>query len=132
MRTAFLSLLLIVAYSSNLNAQEYVLKVRKKEKESDYYPHISGVMDGDILLDVVCGNAITNNKNWRIISCVLTYGFKHVGNPIKIEGDKIPKYICDNWRSIDYRGLPIFITEIQAVDSNGELYHLNNLKFVLK
>ncbi len=132
MRVGFLLFLFLVSLFSSLHAQEYVLKVRKKEKESDFYPHISGVMNGDISLEAVCGNEITNNKEWKVISFVISYGFKHIENPMLIEGSYIPKSLCDNWKSINYKGIPIFITEIQAIDENGHVFRLNNLKLILK
>jgi len=132
MRIGFLLFLITISLNLTLNAQEYVLKVRKKEKEADFYPHISGIMDGDIDLETACENEITNNKHWKVISFVISYGFKHVENPMRIEGNFIPKKLCDNWKSINYVGIPIFITEIQAIDDNGNLYRLNNLKLTLK
>lgn len=134
MRTGLLSLLLLllVGLCSNLNAQEYVLKVRKKEKESDFYPHIAGVMDGDILIETACGSEISNNKNWKVVSFVITYGFRQDENPLRILGNRIPQNLCNGWKSVDYKGLPLFITEIKAQDKEGNVYHLNNLKLILK
>ena len=68
MRYLSMMIMLFFAVFSQAFSQDYTLKVRKPERESDYYPHIAGVMDGEIEALKLCNYAITNNKKWTVIS----------------------------------------------------------------
>ena len=124
--------LLFIYISSSLFAQEYTLTVRKKEKPSDYFPQIDGVMSGDIELSRICNGYITTAKGWVIQSYNCSYGYKHAGEPIHVSGNRIPNNLCNQWSSIYYKELPIFFTDIQAMDEKGRLHQLNNFQLILK
>jgi uncharacterized SAM-binding protein YcdF (DUF218 family) len=117
----------ILFYSTSFFSQELVLKVRRKEKESDYYPQISGIMHGDISSEQVCGNPLTNQKKWVIHSYVISTEIINKGKPFLVESAYVPNEICQLLR----RGIKtqLFITDVRARDEFGNEYRLENVFF---
>lgn len=117
---------------SSCYSQEYTLKVRKPERESDYFPHLAGVMDGEIDISKICSHSITNNKKWKVLSFSFSIGANSGQNYTAVTGDRFPTIYCDRWKRPEFKGVVVFITDIVALNSNGEKQLLNNLRLIVK
>lgn len=124
-------LFLLVVFIPVVSSQEYTLKIRKKIKESDYYPHFDRVMDGDIAIDRLCSSVLTNNLGWKVVSYALSYGADTGSNILVMEGDKIPADLCRRWKAGGYENLALYFTRITAIDKEGKYYTLSNLRLIL-
>ena len=131
MRYLSIVLMLLLAVSSDVFSQDYTLKVRKPERESDYFPHVAGVMDGEIDALKLCTHIITNNKKWTVVSFSFSIGANSGQNYTEIKGDRFPAVYCDRWKRPEFKGVVIFLSDIMAMDLNGNLQKLNNLKLIV-
>jgi hypothetical protein len=132
MRALSIFFLIIITQFSNCLAQDFTLKVRKPVRESDYFPHIAGVMDGEIDAVKICSGSITNNKKWKVVSFAFSVGANQGQNFTEIVGDRFPNLYCERWKRIEFKGMVVFITNIYAIDLNKKKQKLNNLRLIVK
>lgn len=123
---------ILVLHCGNLlfGQEDPVLRVRKPKSSPSSLPHIGGCYTGEISLQKFCSGTISSERGLQITSYVIRIEGGVDGNATAIEGNRIPGYFCQKGGlRVSAR---VFITDILAKDSNGNVYPLANMNFLIK
>lgn len=112
-----------------LTQEVKTIRLEKKPSELDFAPHIAGVFDGEISVLKICDvRGIQTRIGYEIMSYSISY-CADKGTPIHISGSQIPDSICVTIQSLCYNE-ELFFTNIKAIDEEGKIYNLSNLRLI--
>lgn len=120
----------VLFWLSTICAQEVKsVKLERKPSEMDFAPHIAGVFDGEIATHKICDiRGIQTRIGYEIMSYSINYcGLKT--EVLHVSGNQIPDSICVVIQSLCYNE-EIYFTNIKALDEEGKIYNLSNLRLI--